>query len=127
MKLAVTLKYILKEDLPPIRIKNDNNVLSYILLKDMEREPTKYPIIIDVVEAEIDNTSITVPVNAHSNGEMFTLQDMASDIYEASNEKMGHICDTEVTVVSIADAREVEEGRVFRDLICGSVALIGNA
>ncbi|XP_022842936.1 uncharacterized protein LOC111366405 [Olea europaea var. sylvestris] len=28
---------------------------------------------------------------------------------------MGHVCDTEVTVVSITDAREVEEGRVFRD------------
>ncbi|CAA2999937.1 Hypothetical predicted protein [Olea europaea subsp. europaea] len=62
MKLVASLKYILKEDLPPIRIKNDNNVLSYILLKDMEREPAKYPIIVDVVEAEIDNTSITVPL-----------------------------------------------------------------
>ncbi|CAA3015633.1 Hypothetical predicted protein [Olea europaea subsp. europaea] len=87
MKVAVSLKYILKEDLPPIRIKNDNNVLSYVLLKDMEHEPAKYPIIVDVAEVEIDNTSITVPVNAHSSGEMFTLQDMASDICEASNEK----------------------------------------
>ncbi|XP_022895484.1 uncharacterized protein LOC111409704 [Olea europaea var. sylvestris] len=40
---------------------------------------------------------------------------MALEICETSNEKMGHILDTEVTVVSIADAREVEEGRVFRD------------
>ncbi|CAA2969463.1 Hypothetical predicted protein [Olea europaea subsp. europaea] len=88
-KVAVSLKYILYEDLPPIRIKNDSNVLSYVLLKDMEREPAKYPIIIDVVEAEIDNTTITVPVNAHSSGEMFTLQDVALEICEASNEKNG--------------------------------------
>ncbi|XP_022883446.1 uncharacterized protein LOC111400258 [Olea europaea var. sylvestris] len=86
-KVAVSLKYILKEDFPPIRIKHDNNVLSYILLKDMEREPIKYPIIVDVAETEIDNTSITVPINAHFS----------------------------VTVVYIADAREVEEGRMFCD------------
>ncbi|XP_022889041.1 uncharacterized protein LOC111404470 [Olea europaea var. sylvestris] len=42
--------------------------------KDMEREPAKYPIIVDVAEAEIDNTSITVPVNAHSNSEIASIR-----------------------------------------------------
>ncbi|CAA2970578.1 Hypothetical predicted protein [Olea europaea subsp. europaea] len=115
IKVAVSLKYVLNDDLPPIRIKNDNDVLSYILLKDMERKPAKYPLSIDVTNAEIDNTSIAMPINVHSGGELCTLQDMASDICEASIKTMGHICDTEVTVVSVANAREVEEGRVFRD------------
>lgn len=73
-KVAVSLKYVSNEDLPPIKIKNDNNVLSYILLKDMEREPTKYPLIINVKDAEIDNTSITVYINARFSGELYTLQ-----------------------------------------------------
>ncbi|XP_022874020.1 uncharacterized protein LOC111392853 [Olea europaea var. sylvestris] len=113
MKVTVSLKYVLNDDLPPIRIKNNNNVLWYILLKDMEREPAKYPLFIDVTDTKIDNTSIIMSINAHSSGELCTLQDMASDICEASIKTMGHICDTEVTVVSVADAREVEEGRVF--------------
>ncbi|XP_022866416.1 uncharacterized protein LOC111386194 [Olea europaea var. sylvestris] len=115
MKVAVSLKYVLNDDLPPIRIKNDNNVLSYILLKDMEHESAKYPLFIDVTNIEIDNTSIIMSINVHSSGELCTLQDMASDICEASIKTMDHICDTEVTVVSVADASEVEEERIFHD------------
>ncbi|XP_022891791.1 uncharacterized protein LOC111406634 [Olea europaea var. sylvestris] len=92
-KVAVSLKYTLNDDLPPIRIRNDSNVLSYIMLKDMEREPTKYPLIIDVTEAE----------------------DMASDICEAAIENVSHIYDNEIPVDYVADGREVEEGRVFCD------------
>ncbi|CAA2991305.1 Hypothetical predicted protein [Olea europaea subsp. europaea] len=72
-KAAVSMKYILNEDLPPIRIRNDNNVLSYIMLKDMEREPTKYPLIIDVAEAEVDKSSTTLIVNPHAVSDLCTL------------------------------------------------------
>ncbi|CAA3019872.1 Hypothetical predicted protein [Olea europaea subsp. europaea] len=98
-KVTVSLKYTLNEDLPPIRIRNDSNVLSYIMLKDMKREPTKYPLIIDVAEAEVDKPYITLPVNPHVVGELCTLQDMASDICEAAIENGGHIYDNEITVV----------------------------
>ncbi|CAA3002746.1 Hypothetical predicted protein [Olea europaea subsp. europaea] len=114
-KIAVSLKYTLNEDLPPVRIRNDSNLLSYIMLKDMEREPTKYPLIIDVAEAEVDKPSITLPVNPHAIGELCTLQDMASDICEAAIENVGHIDDNEITVVYVADGRDVKEGRVFCD------------
>ncbi|CAA3030247.1 Hypothetical predicted protein [Olea europaea subsp. europaea] len=93
--VAVSLKYTLNEDLPPIRVRNDSNVLSYIMLKDMAREPTKYPLIIDVAEADIDKPSITLPGNPHAVGELCTLQDMASDICEAAIENVGHIYDNE--------------------------------
>ncbi|CAA3016950.1 Hypothetical predicted protein [Olea europaea subsp. europaea] len=87
-KVAVSLKYIPNEDLPPIRIRNDSNVLSYIMLKDIEREPTKYPLIIDVTEAEVDKPSITLPVIPHAIGELCTLQDMTLDICDAAIENM---------------------------------------
>ncbi|XP_022872040.1 uncharacterized protein LOC111391125 [Olea europaea var. sylvestris] len=40
---------------------------------------------------------------------------MAAEICKASSEHVDHIYDNEVTVVSVAEAGEVEEGRVFRD------------
>ncbi|CAA3012894.1 Hypothetical predicted protein [Olea europaea subsp. europaea] len=60
-EVAVTMKYVLKSELPPIVIKNDNNVLSYMALKDMERDPSKYPIIIEVMEEDSQqNNAINV-------------------------------------------------------------------
>ncbi|XP_022880586.1 uncharacterized protein LOC111397848 [Olea europaea var. sylvestris] len=114
-KIAVSLKYTLNEDLPPIKIRNESNVLSYIMLKDMERKPTKYPLIIDVAEVEVDKLSITLPVNPHAVGELCTLQDIASDICETTIENIGHIDDNEITVVYVADGRDVEEEKVFYD------------
>lgn len=88
---------------------------SYILLKELHRDPTEYLIIVDVTAAEVEKPSNTVPVNPSPSGELCTLQDMAADICRAAIKKSGHIWDNEITVVSAADAREVEEGRLFRD------------
>ncbi|CAA2955288.1 Hypothetical predicted protein [Olea europaea subsp. europaea] len=114
-KVAVSLKYVLNDNLPPVRIKNDGNVLSYILLKECDREPAKYPLVIDVTDAAIEKPSNTAPYTAYHSSELHTLQDMAAEICKASSEHVGHIYDNEVTVVSVAEAGEVEEGRVFRD------------
>ncbi|XP_022861119.1 uncharacterized protein LOC111381558 [Olea europaea var. sylvestris] len=114
-KVAVSLKYVLNDNLPPVRIKNDGNVLSYILLKEGDREPAKYPLVIDVTDAAIEKPSNTAPYTAYHSSELHTLQDMAAEICKASGEHVGHIYENEVTVVSVAEAGEVEEGRVFRD------------
>ncbi|XP_022891804.1 uncharacterized protein LOC111406648 [Olea europaea var. sylvestris] len=114
-KVAVSLKYILNDDLPAIRIKNDSNVLAYILLKEVDRDPAKYPLIIDIIDAAIQYPSDMVTDNAYRNSELYTLQDVATEICEASSKHLGHICDNEVTIVFIADAIQVEEGRIFRD------------
>ncbi|XP_022856858.1 uncharacterized protein LOC111377934 [Olea europaea var. sylvestris] len=114
-KVAVSLKYILNDDLLAIRIKNDSNVLAYILLKEVDRDPAKYPLIIDLIDAVMQYPSDMVTDNAYCNSELYTLQDVATEICEASSKHLGHICDNEVTIVSIADAIQVEEGRIFRD------------
>ncbi|XP_022861868.1 uncharacterized protein LOC111382194 [Olea europaea var. sylvestris] len=114
-KVAVSLKYILNDDLPAIRIKNDSNVLAYILLKEVDHDPAKYPLIIDIIDATIQYPSDMVTDNAYRNSELYTLQDVATEICEASSKHLGHICDNEVTIISIADAIQVEEGRIFRD------------
>jgi hypothetical protein len=108
-RVAVSLTYVLNDNLPAFSIKNDRNVQSYLLLKEMDREPAKYPVIVDVTDAEVEKPSNTVPVNPSTSGELCTLQDMATDICRATIEKSGHIWDNEITVVSAADAREVEE------------------
>ncbi|CAA2966910.1 Hypothetical predicted protein [Olea europaea subsp. europaea] len=47
-KVAVTMKYVLDSDLLSIAIKSDENVLSYMVLKDLSRDPAKYPIHIEI-------------------------------------------------------------------------------
>ncbi|CAA2972345.1 Hypothetical predicted protein [Olea europaea subsp. europaea] len=84
-KVAVSLKYILNDDLPAIRIKNDSNVLAYILLKEVDRDPAKYPLIIDIIDAAIQYPSDMVTDNAYRNSELYTLQDVATEICEASS------------------------------------------
>lgn len=79
-KVAVTMKYILNNDLPPITIKSDNNMLSYMVLKDMDGEPSKYPIHIEVTFEDSPNQPITVSVDGPSNEHGFSLTDMSSDI-----------------------------------------------
>ncbi|CAA3013972.1 Hypothetical predicted protein [Olea europaea subsp. europaea] len=71
-KVAVSLKYILNDNLPAIRIKNDSNVLAYILLKEVDRDPTKYPLIIDIIDAAIEYPSDMVTNNAYRNSELYT-------------------------------------------------------
>ncbi|CAA3017786.1 Hypothetical predicted protein, partial [Olea europaea subsp. europaea] len=41
---VVTMNYILSIDLPPVKITSDSNVLSYMTLKSIDRDPSKYPI-----------------------------------------------------------------------------------
>ncbi|CAA2991331.1 Hypothetical predicted protein [Olea europaea subsp. europaea] len=53
-KVAVTMKYVLNSYLPLIAIKSDENVLSYMVLKDMSHEPAKYLIHIEVTTADIE-------------------------------------------------------------------------
>ncbi|CAA3011955.1 Hypothetical predicted protein [Olea europaea subsp. europaea] len=84
-KVAVSLKYILNDDLPAIRIKNDSNVLAYILLKEVDYDLAKYPLIIDIIDAAIEYPSDMVTDNAYRNSELYTLQDVATEIYEASS------------------------------------------
>lgn len=55
-------------------------------------------------DAEINQSSIMVPMNAYSSGKLCTLQDMASEI-----------CKDWSHSLYIVDAREIEEGEVFRD------------
>ncbi|CAA3010210.1 Hypothetical predicted protein [Olea europaea subsp. europaea] len=62
-KVAVTMKYVLNSDLPPIAIKSDENVLSYMVLKDMSHDPAKYPIHIEVTTADIEKQPITLSVD----------------------------------------------------------------
>ncbi|CAA2977516.1 Hypothetical predicted protein [Olea europaea subsp. europaea] len=112
-KVVATIKYILNSDLPPITIKSDNNVLSYIVLKDMNRDPTKYPIHIEVTTTHSTKQPIAVSVDVQSNEHGFSLIDMSLDICGAivdpSSDKFEH----EVTIVAVAKAREVEERKVF--------------
>ncbi|CAA2987405.1 Hypothetical predicted protein [Olea europaea subsp. europaea] len=114
-KVAVSLKYVLNDDLPAIKIKYDSNMLAYILLEEVDRDPTKYPLLIDMTDVAIDYTSDVVTDNTYHNRELYTLQDVAANICKASYKHVCHICDNEVTIVSIEDASEVEEGRIFRD------------
>ncbi|XP_022870861.1 uncharacterized protein LOC111390105 [Olea europaea var. sylvestris] len=113
-----------KIDIP--KLKNSAGIL-HSLRENIFRPPTitkqvrasTYDLICDYVTnahiAEVDKPSITLPVNPHAVGELCTLQDIASDIYEVAIENVGHIYDNEITVVHVIDAREVEEGRVFCD------------
>ncbi|CAA3021119.1 Hypothetical predicted protein [Olea europaea subsp. europaea] len=118
-KVAVTMSYLLNVDLPPIRINSDSNVLSYITLKGMERDPSKYSINIEVIAAKFEQQSIIYPItgpiedNLSSKGSLFSLQELSSDICEAVVEPSGHDDVYVVTIVSEPDARNVEEGRVF--------------
>lgn len=47
-KVAITMKYILNSDLPSIIIKSDNNILSYMVLKNMDHDLFKCPIKVEV-------------------------------------------------------------------------------
>lgn len=47
-KVSITMNYVLNIDLPPVRINSDNNVLSYMTLKGIDLDPSKYPINIKV-------------------------------------------------------------------------------
>ncbi|CAA2986932.1 Hypothetical predicted protein, partial [Olea europaea subsp. europaea] len=93
-KVAVTIKYVLNSDLPPITIKSDENFLSYMVLKDMNRDPAKYPIHIEVTTADIEKQPIALSVDIQSNEHEFSLTDMSSDICEAimdlSSDKLEH-------------------------------------
>ncbi|CAA2970042.1 Hypothetical predicted protein [Olea europaea subsp. europaea] len=91
--VAVLLKYVLNDDLPAIRIIYDSNVLAYILLKEVDRDPAKYSLLIDITDAAIDYPSDVVTDNAHRNRELYTLQDVAADICKASSEHVGKIRD----------------------------------
>ncbi|XP_022847669.1 uncharacterized protein LOC111370215 [Olea europaea var. sylvestris] len=113
--VAVTMKYVLKSELPPIVIKNDNNVLSYMALKDMERDPSKYPIFIEVTEEDSQQNSAMLPFGVEPSGPKFSLIDMSLDICGAIIESLCDNYEHEVTVVSVANARDVEMGRVFRN------------
>ncbi|CAA2955873.1 Hypothetical predicted protein, partial [Olea europaea subsp. europaea] len=66
-KVVVTIKYILNSDLPLITIKSDNNLLSYIVLKDMNRDPAKYPIHIEVTTTHSKKQPIAVSVDVQLN------------------------------------------------------------
>ncbi|CAA3013769.1 Hypothetical predicted protein [Olea europaea subsp. europaea] len=66
-KVAVTMKYVLNSDLPPITIKSDENVLSYMVLKDMSHDPAKYPIRIEVTTADIEKQPIALSIDVQSN------------------------------------------------------------
>ncbi|CAA3006920.1 Hypothetical predicted protein [Olea europaea subsp. europaea] len=77
-KVAVSLKFILNDDLPAITIKNDSNVLACILLKEVDRDPAKYPLIIDIIDAAIEYPSDMVTDNAYRNSELYMLQDVAT-------------------------------------------------
>ncbi|XP_022883345.1 uncharacterized protein LOC111400140 [Olea europaea var. sylvestris] len=114
-EVAVTMKYVLNSELPPIVIKNDNNVLSYMALKDMERDPSKYPIIIEVTEEDSQQNNGMLPFGVEPSGPKFSLMDMSSDICGTIIEPLSDNYEYEVTVVSVTSARDVEMGRVFRN------------
>ncbi|CAA2993085.1 Hypothetical predicted protein [Olea europaea subsp. europaea] len=79
-KVAVTMKYVLNSDLPPITIKSDDNVLSYMVLKDMNHDPAKCSIHIEITTAHIEKQPIALSVDVQSNEHEFLLTDMSSDI-----------------------------------------------
>ncbi|CAA2966955.1 Hypothetical predicted protein [Olea europaea subsp. europaea] len=118
-KVVVTMSYLLNVDLPPVRINSENNVLSYITLKGMERDPSKYSINIEVTIAKFEQQSIIYLIagpiedNLSSKGSLFSLQELSSNICEAVVEPSGHDDVYVVTIVFKPEARNVEEGRVF--------------
>ncbi|CAA2990040.1 Hypothetical predicted protein [Olea europaea subsp. europaea] len=57
-KVAVTMTYTLNVDLPLIRISSDSNVRIYVTLKTVERDPSKYPINIEVTSTKIGHESL---------------------------------------------------------------------
>lgn len=59
--------------------------MSYMILKGMDRDPSKYPLSIDVKAAESEQQSVMVLINIQSNGEIFSSQDMSSNIRESNS------------------------------------------
>ncbi|CAA2982108.1 Hypothetical predicted protein [Olea europaea subsp. europaea] len=98
-EVAVTMTYVLNSELPPIVIKNDNNVLSYMALKDMERDPSKYPIIIEVTEEDRQQNNAMLPFGVEPSGPKFSLMDMSLDICGAIIEPLCDNYEYERTMV----------------------------
>ncbi|CAA2997388.1 Hypothetical predicted protein [Olea europaea subsp. europaea] len=98
-EVVVTMKYVLNSELPPIVIKNDNNVLSYMALKDMERDPSKYLIIIEVTEEDSQQNNAMLPFGVEPSGLKFLLMDMSSDICGAIIEPLCDNYEHEQTMV----------------------------
>ncbi|CAA2961186.1 Hypothetical predicted protein [Olea europaea subsp. europaea] len=62
-KVVVTMKYVLNSDMPLITIKSNNNVLSYMVLEDVNRDPAKYSIHIEVIITDSEKQPIAVSVD----------------------------------------------------------------
>ncbi|CAA2978210.1 Hypothetical predicted protein [Olea europaea subsp. europaea] len=102
-EVIVTMKYVLNSELLPIVIKNDNNVLSYMALKEMEHDPSKYIIIIEVTEEDNQQNNAMLPFSVEPSGPKFSLMDMSSDICEAIIEPLCENYEHEVTFYVTCD------------------------
>ncbi|CAA2952173.1 Hypothetical predicted protein [Olea europaea subsp. europaea] len=87
-KVAVTMTYTLNVNLPPVRISSDSNVGTYVTLKTVERDLSKYPI-------NIECRSVSV-------------QNITTDICDTVEETSHRIDENLVTIVSILDAMSIE-------------------
>ncbi|CAA3020887.1 Hypothetical predicted protein [Olea europaea subsp. europaea] len=106
-KVAVTLKYELSSDLPLVLIKNDSNVNSYLVLKSLNCDPSKYPLTIEVTVVEGQEKPFELPADIRTSEDMFLLVDMSYEICEAAIENVGRIYKSDVAMVNVADGMTV--------------------
>ncbi|CAA3018156.1 Hypothetical predicted protein, partial [Olea europaea subsp. europaea] len=125
VKVAVTMKYVLNSDLPSIAIKSDENVLSYMILKDMSRDPAKYPIHIEVTIVDIEKQPIALSVDVQLNEHGFSLTNMSSDICGAimdpSSDNLEH---EKMELIHVCLLNGSQVSLVLIDRSCGYLRLV---